>query len=146
MKKRATEKKHATKRGILISSLFGLCATMIILFALLMIFSLIGLATENPHSLLSPVSFFSIYTSTFFGGFISIKKNKGHDSLLCGLICGIFSAIVLSLVFGVFRLLFDANSTPLSWLFRVLIIITSIIGALLGVNKTKKMPKKKKRR
>ena len=145
MKKRVLEKKRISKSGILISAAFGLCAAISILLILLAIFSLIGLATENPHSLLSPISFFSIYTASFFGGFISIKKNKGRDPLLCGLICGCFIALSYSLIFGLIGIILDIKSAPISWLYRLLMIVSSLVGSLLGTAKPNKMPKRKRK-
>ena len=146
MKKRAKQKRHISKSGILISSAYGLLCATVILILLLTAFSAIGLATENPHSLLTPISFFSIYTASFFGGFIAIKKNKGADALLCGLICGIFTFLFLSLIFFIIGIILKSQSASLTWLFRALIIPASILGSLLGSAKKNKMPKRKKRR
>lgn len=143
MKKRV-QKKRVAKRGIFISSAFGLCGAILILISLLAIFSLVGLATDNPHSLLSPISFFSIYTASFFGGFIAIKKNKSHDPLLCGLVCGSFIALSYSLVFGLIGIILDIKSTPISWLYRLLMIVSALIGALLGTATRNKTPKRRK--
>ena len=146
MKKRTSQKKRTSKSGILISCISGLCASILIFILLLIAFSLIGLTSENPHSLLTPISFFSIYASSFLGGFISVKKNKGRDPLLCGLICGIIIAVAYSLAFGLIGIICDIDSTPISWLYRILMAVASIVGALLGISKSKKMPKKKRRR
>ncbi len=146
MKKRAKQKRHISKSGILISSAYGLLCATVILILLLAIFSAVGLATENPHSLLTPISFFSIYTASFFGGFIAIKKNKGADALLCGLICGIFTFLFLSLIFFIIGIILKSQSASLTWLFRALIIPASILGSLLGSAKKNKLPKRKKRR
>lgn len=146
MKKRITEKKHKANRGILISTIFGLCVSMLILLILLMIFSLIGLATENPHALLSPLSFFSIYTSAFFGGFTAIKKNKGHDPCICGILCGIIIMITFSLIFGIVGIICNVDSTPISWVYRVLMLPSTLIGSIIGLTKKNKIPKHKKRK
>ena len=146
MKKRAKQKRHISKSGILISSAFGLLSSVIILLLLLSIFSAIGLATEKPHSLLTPISFFSIYAASFLGGFIAIKKNNGTDSLLCGLICGVFIFLFLSLFFFLIGLMLKSQSSSLTWLFRILIIPSSILGSILGSAKNNKMPKRKKRK
>ena len=146
MKRMATEKKRTQRSGILISIVFGLCASIIIFIAMLTIFSIIGAATEKPHSLLTPISFFCIYTASFFGGFVSIKKNKGRDSLLCGALCGIVISLTYSLIFGLIGIICDIDSAPISWLYRILMAVASIVGALLGISKSKKMPKKKRRR
>ena len=146
MKKRIKEKKRVSKSGILTSAVFGACISSIIFITLLKIFSLIGLASNTPHALLTPFSFFSIYTATFFGGFVAVKKNKGRDALFCGLFCGCIIALLFSLVFGISGLIFNVTSEPISWLYRALIIISSIIGSLLGINKSTKRPKNKIRR
>ena len=144
MKKRASEKKHVSKSGILISSAFGLFISIITALSLFVIFSLIGLANENPHSLLSPVSFFTIYASAFFGGFSAIKKNKGRDCLLCGALCGIFISLTYSLVFGIIGFICNIDNAPISWVYRIIIIPITFFGSLIGIPKHHKQPKKRK--
>ncbi len=146
MKKRIKEKKRVSKSGALTSAVFGMCVSSAILLALLIMFSLIGLVISNPHSLITPFSFFSIYASSFFGGFISAKKNKCSDALLCGLICGCFVFLLFSSVFWIFGLIIDVKSAPISWLFRAIMIISSILGAILSTLTKSKSPKKKRRR
>lgn len=145
MKKRA-QKKRTTKRGILLSSAFGLCGAILILLTLLAIFSLVGLAADNPHSLLLPFSLFSIYAAAFFGGFIAIKKNKGRDALPCGVLCGVVVAISYSLIFGIIGIILDIESTSISWLYRPLMIPVSTLGSIVGIAETRKRPKRKRRR
>ena len=146
MKKRAPQKKNTSKSGSLISSAFGLCGAVIILLIILVIFSFVGLAISEPHTLLSPVAQSALYLSAFFGGFIAIKKNKGRDALLCGLVCGCFITVLYLIVFWISGLILDADSEPLSWLFRILIIPSSILGSFLGTIKDKKIPTKRKRK
>ena len=143
IKKIPPPKKRISKSGMLTSASFGLLCACVIFIVCLAIFSAIGIATENPHSLLAPISFFSIYTSSFFGGFISAKKNKGSDTLLCGVVCGIFVFLAFSSIFFVLSLIFSVQSTPLSWLFRLLIILFSLVGSLVGKNKH--VPKRRRR-
>ena len=142
MKKGTHEKKHIAKGGILISSSLGMCIASIILFALITVFSLIGLSFNNPHTYLLPFSLFSIYASAFIGGFCSAKKNKGADFLLCGLICGILIALLYSIIFFVIGIIFNTESAPIAWLYRAMIVVASTVGSLLGMNK----PQKKQRR
>jgi putative membrane protein (TIGR04086 family) len=144
MKKRVSEKKHTSKSGILISAVFGLCISAIIMLALFMLFSIIGLANENPHSLLSPISFFTIYASAFFGGFSAIKKNKGRDCLFCGALCGILIALTYSLIFGIMGLAFNIDNAPISWVYRIIIIPIAFLGSVTGISKQHKQPKKRK--
>ena len=146
MKKRAHEKKRTSKSGALVASAFGAGMAFALLLALLATFSIIGLAAENPHSLLSPISFFSIYASAFLGGFIAIKKNKGRDTLLCGALCGVLTMLAYSVALWVAGIILDAESTPISWLYRAIIIVCAILGSIIGVNKTHKKSIRRKRR
>ena len=149
MKKRGIEKKkisRASKSGILVSCSIGLCGAAIILLVLLILFSAIGLSNENPHSMLTPLSFFAIYTSAFFGGFIAIKKNKSRDALLCGLICGMFITITFCMIFLLIGIILNVESTALSWLFRAITIIFSTLGSFLGIKRSNGIPKKRHRR
>lgn len=142
MKKKKIKNKSSAN-GIISSVSFGAIISAALLFSLLLIFSALSLALERPHVIFKPLAFFSIYTSAFFGGFLSVKKNKGRDSLLCGLFCGIVTAILLSLLFGIIALASDAETTPISWLYRALIIPASMLGALIGA---KSKPRRKRRR
>lgn len=146
MKKRAPQKKNTSKSGLLISSVFGVFGSVIILLMILVIFSFVGLAISEPHTLLSPVAFSALYLSAFFGGFIAIKKNKGRDALLCGLVCGCFITVLYLLLFWIAGLIFDTDSTMLSWIFRILILPASVLGSFLGTIKDKKIPAKRKRK
>ena len=75
MKKR-THEKRKPKNGMLSSALFGALTSLALLIALLALFSLIGLASNNPHSLLSPFSFFSIYASAFRRIYFGKEKQR----------------------------------------------------------------------
>ena len=144
MKKRIKEKKHLQSNGALTSAVFGTCCSAAIMLALLILFSLVGLASDNPHSLITPFSFFAIYASSFFGGFASVKKNKCSDALLCGLICGCLVFLLFSTVFWIFGLIINVKSTPISWLFRAIMILSTLVGAILSALTASKAPRKRK--
>lgn len=146
MKKRGNEKKRSLKGGALTSSLFGTVGGIAVLLLIISIFSAISLFFENPHAYVSPLSYFAIYGAAFLGGFIAVKKNCGRDALLCGLLCGIFSAVSLSLIFLIVGLVLKSESTAATWIFRALTIIFPILGALLGMKRRAKPKKRKKRR
>ena len=114
-------------------------------FFMLMIFAGVCLSLDNAHTALTPFALFSLYTSAFFGGFVAVKKNKGRDALLCSSLCGVFTTIMFCLVFWIVGLIFDIKSDMLSWVFRALCIISSIIGGFIGRGSPKK-PKRKRRR
>ncbi len=137
-KKKTTERKtKGSHKSLTFCTILGSCCAIGILFLLLALFSCISLAAKNPHKYLSPLSFFAIYTSTFFGGFIATKKNSGRDALLCGSLTGLTSALLLCLIFLALGALLGTQSTPLSWLFRALSIVSSVLGALLATKKRK---------
>ena len=146
MKNKAHERKSARSRGgILFCVALGSLATLIILFALLAFFSCVTVNIKNPHAYLSALSFFAIYTSAFFGGFIATKKNSGRDALTCGALTGVTSAIILCLLFLAIGAIFKTQSTTFSWLFRALCAVFSILGALLATKK-KSTPKNIRKR
>ncbi|MBO7303006.1 MAG: TIGR04086 family membrane protein, partial [Clostridia bacterium] len=89
MKKRGKEKKPSFKGGALKASLIGSLGAIAVFILLISLFSAIGLSFENPHAYVPPLSYLAIYGASFFGGFIASKKNRGHNALLCGLICGV---------------------------------------------------------
>ena len=132
--------KAKTQNGILVSIAIGIFSVLIIFFALISLFSCITVNMKNPHKFLLPLSFFAIYTSSFFGGFIATKKNNSHDALLCGTLVGVISTILLCLLFLIIGMIFNTQSTPLSWLFRALNIIFSVFGSLIA-SKKRKTPK-----
>ena len=147
MKNKAQKQKRIKPQG---STLFcialGVISTLIIMFILLMFFSCIAVNTKKPHSYISALSFFAIYSSAFFGGFIATKKNNGRDPLLCGSLTGIISALILCLLFLAIGAFFDTQSTPMSWLFRGLTIIFSLFGSLIAIKKQKTSKSIRKRR
>ncbi len=143
-KKSAKRKSSKNPKSLTFCIILGASSTIVILFALLVLFCCITLNAKNPHAYLSPLSFFAIYTSTFFGGFIATKKNGSRDSLLCGALTGLASTLLLCLIFLVAGAIFQTQSTPLSWLFRAGALLFSIIGALLATKRKKAPPKKHK--
>ena len=145
MKKRGKEKKPSFKGGALKASLVGTLGAISIFILMLSIFSAIGLSFENPHAYISPLSYLAIYGAAFFGGFIATKKNRGHDALLCGLVCGVITTLTLCLLLFIIGLILKAESGAISWIFRALTVVFPIFGALLGI-KRKSKPKKRKRR
>ena len=143
-KKSAKRKSPKNCKGLTFCIILGTCSAVVILFALLALFCCIALTAKNPHIYLAPLSFFAIYTSTFFGGFIATKKNGSKEPLLCGALTGLASTLVLCLIFLLVGAIFQTQSTPLSWLFRAGALLFSLIGALLATKRKKASPKKHK--
>ena len=145
--KNAKKKKSKSffEGGALFCALFGSLCSIFIFIACLMIFSGVSIALDNAHNALAPFALFSIYSATFLGGFIAVKKNKCRDALLCSSVCGAISTLVLCLAFWIIGLVFDIKSDMLSWLFRALCIAFSILGGFLAINKSKKTKRKRRK-
>ena len=134
--------------GTLFCVVLGGISTLIITFLILALFSCIVVNMKNPHAYLTALSFFALYASAFFGGFIATKKNGGRDALVCGSLSGLLSTMLLCLLFLAVGADFDTQSTLLSWFFRFLAIVFSTLGGLLATKKrksTKNIRKRKKR-
>ena len=146
-KKKSANKKSKTifEGGALLCSSFGSLSSLAILTVLLMIFAGVCLSLDNAHTALTPFALFSLYTSAFFGGFVAVKKNKGRDALLCSSLCGVFTTLIFCLVFWIVGLIFNIKSDMLSWVFRALCILASILGGFLGINHSKKSKRKRYR-
>ena len=143
-KKSAKRKSPKNCKSLTFCIILGTLSTIVILFALLALFCCIALAAKNPHAYLTPLSFFAIYTSSFFGGFIATKKNGAKDSLLCGALTSLASTFALCLIFILIGAIFQTQSTPLSWLFRAGAMLFSALGALFAAKRKKPTPKKHK--
>lgn len=146
MKKKTLKKKvRINHSSALFCVALGSFCSIIILFAILAVFSSLLLASKSPHPFFTPLSFFAIYSSAFFGGFIAVKKNYGKDALLCGTLTGVVSTLLLCLLFLAVGAILKTQSPPSSWIFRTLAIAFSTLGGLLAT-KSKASRKKKKRR
>ena len=145
MKKKQPQKKHSNKKGgMIFQIIFGISTAILIFTALIVLFSAITLLCDSPHKFIMPLSVFALITSSFFGGFIAIKKNKGREPLLCGVLCGVANAIIFSLIFLIIGMIFDTESTLTAWIFRGLTTLASPLGALVAA-KAKKQPSRRKK-
>ena len=147
MKNKPRKQRNTNTHTSLVSCIaMGVFSTVAIFFVLLVIFSYIVSGMKSPHIYLTPLSFFAIYSSSFLGGFIATLKNKGRDTLLCGLISGTISAILLCLTFLIIGAIFNTESAPIAWLFRALTVVFSLFGALLATKKKQRVRHPQKRR
>lgn len=145
MKKKQPQKKHSSKKGgMIFPIIFGVSASVLLFIALIVLFSVITLLCDSPHKFIMPLSVFALLTSSFFGGFIAVKKNKSREPMLCGVLCGVANAIIFSLIFLIIGLIFDTESTLTAWIFRGLTALASPLGALVA-SKAKKQPSRRKK-
>lgn len=110
----------------------GVMGVVITLFSML-VFSAILLFFNIDRAYAAPFATISISVGSFFASYITAKK-KGEKGYLTGVIVGavVFIVItVLSLIMG--------NNLSINTLFHfVIIMLSSIVGGIMGVNKKTK--------
>ena len=107
---------------------------------LILIFSGLCLALDNPHTLSFALSLAAIYISALVSGFASVKRNRKEDALLCGVATGLLFMLILCTLL-LFIPTTEADSAPSHAIIpRLIVIPLSIVGSFLG-----RMQKKVKR-
>jgi putative membrane protein (TIGR04086 family) len=111
--------------------------------ALILIFSGLCLALDDPHSLTFALSLAAIYLSALVSGFASVKRNHKEDALLCGIATGVLFMLILSALL-LFIPTTETDSAPSNAiLLRLLVIPLSLVGSFLGTAQ-RKMKRHKK--
>ena len=135
------------KKRVITSSLWGAIFGTALLFIMMMLFSAICLLAKDPHPLVLPLCFMSVFSSAFLAGIFALKRNGGSDALLCGLLCGALLIIMLSLLFFITNLLMGASlSEAPSIIWKLLMIPSTILGAFCGLPRKSKTQRKKGRK
>lgn len=136
--------KASAPRGILSSSLRGLAAALVLGLVLLIAISAIVYSTDDPTRFVMPAALTVLYISSFFGGLIAAKINRG-SALLCG---GLTSLMLLSLLFVASLCVSPSLSAdfgiPMSLGLRGIAMAVSLIGAFLGAGEKKSKKRKNK--
>jgi len=137
--------RSSAPRGILSSSLRGLAASLIFGILLLIATSAIVYATDDPTRFVLPTALTVLYISSFLGGLVSARSNRG-SALLCG---GLTSLMLLSLLFAASLCVSPALSAdfglPMSFGLRGIAMAASLVGAFLGVGEKKSKKRKNKK-
>ena len=137
-RKKIRSDESAEVSNIVRSGFIGFGAGLIAALALWIIVSLIAYSNDDPDSVASALGFAAIYLACLFGGFVSVRINRGK-ALLCGSICG----ILMTLIFWVASRFFGADhsagySFVVEFLLRVAMIVMSLFGAFAALNRRKK--------
>ena len=123
----------AKGKKIILSSVFGCVVGILIFLGLLMSFSAICLAFDDPHILIYPLSFFILYSSAFFTGFAAVKKNGSCDALLCGCTSGAVLTLAYIIIFAAISTFIpNSSSQTISFLWRALVIPASVLGGYVA--------------
>lgn len=147
-KARSPRRSEASSlKKIITSSVFGSVISGVIMLSMLIILSAVCLLLPSPHSLISPLSFFIMYSSAFLGGFTAVKKNNRADALLCSGLCGVIFMIAIWLVFSLVGMMLGvSDSSPYTFLWRLLIIPLSCVGGFIGMSGASDAEKKRRAR
>lgn len=111
--------------------LFGLITIILLLFT----FSIIITKIDLPKPILSVLSTISVGLGAFVASFICGKIMKARG-LMIGIICGIFISIFILLI-GV--TVFHNPISTIGIIKLVVIIVSSLIGGVIGVNIRRKI-------
>ena len=130
--------QKASRLGALSASVATGTGVGLLCFSLLiLIFSGLCLALDDPHTLSFALSLAAIYLSALVSGFASVKRNHKEDALLCGIATGILFMLILCALL-LFIPTAEADSAPShTIILRLLVIPLSIVGSFLGTMQKK---------
>ncbi len=138
MKKRTfPHKGTAVKNGdgmsIAISAVKAQAAVFISGALFILLFCAAANASEDPDSIITPLSLCALFLSSFCGGFASVRLSG--DGILSGIAAGIVTSAVIFLLSLLPLFLSGANSVnvPLCYF---CIIASSAAGAIIGKRRT----------
>ncbi len=128
---------RSSARGAAIGLLLSVVLAVVICAAIL------GL--DDPDALIFPLSLAALYASAFIAGLVATAKNGGS-----ALVSGLLSGGIFMLVYMLVSLFFPAELSArygifASLLFRVLIIVFSILGGYAATAKPHRSHKPKRR-
>ena len=143
------QRTHASEetpivKTVLLSSLFGVLASVLSGGILLTILCFVALGSDDPLSMIAPLSLLALFPSNFLGGFISTKK-ADCSPLACGAICAAMW-MLLSLVVAL-CLPYPSSDHALwqSIILHAASVLFCVLGAFAGGYKPRRDTRKKRR-
>lgn len=139
--------RHTTPDAnrLLGSSLFGFLGSILSLAPITAIGAALCMLTDDPARLVIPIALVCMNLCAAIGGFCASKR-QGGAPLPCGLLCGgvwlVFSYL-LGLAFSSAERSF---SFGIGLALRILCIVFSILGALLGTRRSKARHRRRQKR
>ena len=116
-------------------AIFGVCISLLIALALLLILALITYLTKDPSSLIHPLGLSVSAVTALTCGFATVRLH-GKNALLCGLASGcILMAIMLPLSLF-FKGASSAYSPLLTCLLHAAVPILSVLGGFAALPRT----------
>ncbi len=111
----------------------GIGISAVSIMVLLLAFAVIMSLLEIGPKFASPISSVCSAIGSFTGALYFASKNKQK-----GILCGALNAAAIIVLIMVCGLIFDGAFSLISLLHTVIIMLASVIGGILGVNKTGK--------
>lgn len=127
-------KKEISTKEFYINVLIGTGIGAVISFLVLLIFAALMLLFNININMASPLSSIALAIGSGVGGYISAYKNKSK-----GFICGLINAGIMFLLVAVIGLILSRNITLMSLIHFAVTVLASLIGGILGVNKSDKI-------
>lgn len=120
---------HEVGRGLFISSLQAQIAWIISAVLLLLLVCAIAYSTEDPDSLIFPLSLCALYLSAIVGGIVAVRLSG--DGVLSGFISGLITIVLIRLM-ALLPLPVSDTELSVSILCNIMILPASVIGSVIG--------------
>lgn len=120
---------HETKRSLFLSSLQAQAVWVLSALLLLLVFCTAAYFTEDPDSIIFPLSLCALYLSAMIGGIAAVRLSG--DGIVSGLLSGIVTALLLWL-FSLLPLPEAGIEIPNALIYSLMVIPASVVGAALG--------------
>jgi len=127
---------HDAKRSLFLSSVRAQAVWALSAVLLLLVFCAVACSTDDPDSILFPLSLCALYLSAFAGGIAAVRFSG--DGIMSGLLSGL---LTMGLLWLLALLPFPESGVdmPTSLLYTALVIPASAAGAAVG-HKRKEKP------
>ena len=145
--RKSFQRKHRSAENtdlfsvLLKNAALGTGISLLCAVAMMLLGSLICSRSKDPLSMIVPMGLVILYLSSLVGGIVTVRRH-GEKALLCGALCGLF----LLILFWLTSLFFQGDGAfsffP-TFLFRLLTVVFSILGAFLGQKRATHRPRRK---
>lgn len=140
-KKMGKNRKRGQSRPLWEALPFGLLAAAVSGMILALIGAWLAYRTENPTSLITAVSYFSLYTASLIGGFVAGKCTEQPGRFIAGLLTGALLSFLLAMI----HIFLSGSPLPL-WLTILLFLLVVLAGGIGGFVSGIRLPRRRKNR
>lgn len=126
-------KTDNTKKDFYKNALIGAGISLIITALIFVLMAVLMIVFDIGNAYASPLSSIALALGAFFGSMVAARKN-GRRGMITGLVCGL---ILFGIILLVAAFLSD-SFTIMTLLHFIITISASLIGGIVGVNKSEK--------